>query len=125
MAPLWDFCKGQFVGVLSALDFILILREVSVIAFWNCFSNFWDDQVIAFSDEKKQVRLDRKSLMELDEERSASAVAANNAMAMINRLQADKAAVRMESLQYQRMMEEQAEYDEEVLQATNEMLLKR
>ncbi|RYR30927.1 hypothetical protein Ahy_B01g055714 isoform A [Arachis hypogaea] len=27
MAPLWDFCKGQFVGVLSALDFILILRE--------------------------------------------------------------------------------------------------
>lgn len=28
MAPLWDFSKGQFVGVLSALDFILILREV-------------------------------------------------------------------------------------------------
>ncbi|CAL5330228.1 unnamed protein product [Camellia sinensis] len=27
VAPLWDFCKGQFVGVLSALDFILILRE--------------------------------------------------------------------------------------------------
>ncbi|KAI4317613.1 hypothetical protein L6164_025471 [Bauhinia variegata] len=28
IAPLWDFCKGQFVGVLSALDFILILREL-------------------------------------------------------------------------------------------------
>ncbi|KAL2339062.1 hypothetical protein Fmac_013508 [Flemingia macrophylla] len=28
MAPLWDLCKGQFVGVLSALDFILILREL-------------------------------------------------------------------------------------------------
>lgn len=28
VAPLWDFMKGQFVGVLSALDFILILREV-------------------------------------------------------------------------------------------------
>ncbi|KAK9933731.1 hypothetical protein M0R45_020907 [Rubus argutus] len=28
MAPLWDFSKGQFVGVLSALDFILILREL-------------------------------------------------------------------------------------------------
>lgn len=28
MAPLWDFSKGQFVGMLSALDFILILREV-------------------------------------------------------------------------------------------------
>ncbi|KAK7301426.1 hypothetical protein RJT34_12290 [Clitoria ternatea] len=42
------------------------------------------------NNSKKQVRLDRKSLMalymELDEERSASAVAANNAMAMITRL---------------------------------------
>ncbi|MBA0803805.1 hypothetical protein Gohar_013975, partial [Gossypium harknessii] len=28
MAPLWDSFKGQFVGVLSALDFILILREL-------------------------------------------------------------------------------------------------
>ncbi|KAF3962417.1 hypothetical protein CMV_013056 [Castanea mollissima] len=28
VAPLWDFCKGQFVGVLSALDFILILKEL-------------------------------------------------------------------------------------------------
>lgn len=78
---------------------------------------------------KRQVRLDRKSLMalymELDEERSASAVAANNAMAMITRLQAEKAAVQMEALQYQRMMDEQAEYDQEALQATNDMLVKR
>lgn len=78
---------------------------------------------------KRQVRLDRKSLMalymELDEERSASAVAANNAMAMITRLQAEKAAVQMEALQYQRMMEEQFEYDQEALQDTNDMLLKR
>ncbi|XP_076943979.1 sucrose nonfermenting 4-like protein [Bidens hawaiensis] len=27
-APLWDFSKAQFVGVLSALDFILIMREL-------------------------------------------------------------------------------------------------
>ncbi|CAJ1975223.1 unnamed protein product [Sphenostylis stenocarpa] len=78
---------------------------------------------------KRQVRLDRKSLMalymELDEERSASAIAANNAMAMITRLQAEKAAVQMEALQYQRMMEEQAEYDEEALEASNELLVKR
>lgn len=78
---------------------------------------------------KRQVRLDRKSLMalymELDEERSASAVAANNAMAMITRLQAEKAAVQMEALQYQRMMEEQFEYDQEALQDTNELLIKR
>ncbi|RVX22071.1 Sucrose nonfermenting 4-like protein [Vitis vinifera] len=28
IAPLWDYFKGRFVGVLSALDFILILREL-------------------------------------------------------------------------------------------------
>ncbi|KAJ8550668.1 hypothetical protein K7X08_000038 [Anisodus acutangulus] len=78
---------------------------------------------------KRQVRLDHKSLMalymELDEERSAAAVAANNAMAMITRLQAEKAAVQMEALQYQRMMEEQAEYDQEALQVMKDLILKR
>ncbi|CAM8905577.1 unnamed protein product [Rhodiola kirilowii] len=28
MAPLWDFGKGQFVGLLSAMDFVMILREL-------------------------------------------------------------------------------------------------
>ncbi|KAL2254132.1 UNVERIFIED_CONTAM: Sucrose nonfermenting 4-like protein, partial [Sesamum indicum] len=28
VAPLWDFCKAQFVGILSASDFVLILREL-------------------------------------------------------------------------------------------------
>ncbi|KAL0421854.1 UNVERIFIED_CONTAM: putative myosin-binding protein 5 [Sesamum latifolium] len=78
---------------------------------------------------KRQVRVDHKSLMalymELDEERSASAIAANNAMAMITRLQAEKAAVQMEALQYQRMMEEQAEYDQEGLQIMRDILVKR
>ncbi|CAA0836087.1 Probable myosin-binding protein 6 [Striga hermonthica] len=75
---------------------------------------------------RRQVCLDHSSLMELymelDEERNASNVAANNAMAMITRLQAEKAAVQMEALQYQRMMEEQAEYDEEALQAMQDSL---
>ncbi|KAE8662664.1 Detected protein of unknown function [Hibiscus syriacus] len=74
-------------------------------------------------------RMDRKSLMalymELDEERSASAVAAYNAMAMITRLQAEKAAVHMEALQYQRMMEEQAEYDQEALEEMINLVAKR
>ncbi|XP_051126359.1 probable myosin-binding protein 5 [Andrographis paniculata] len=78
---------------------------------------------------KRQLQLDQKTLMELqkelDEERSAADVAANNAMAMISRLQAEKAAVQMEALQYQRMMEEQAEYDEEALQMLRDMVLKR
>ncbi|KAL1334049.1 hypothetical protein HN51_062934 [Arachis hypogaea] len=77
---------------------------------------------------KRQVHMDHKSLMalcmELDEERNASAIAAKNAMAMITRLQEEKAALQMDALQYQRMMEEQIEYEQENLQATNEMLAK-
>lgn len=93
----------------------------------GCRSNEGEDAISHHLN--KPVRLDRKSLMalymELDEERSASAIAANQAMAMITRLQAEKAAVQMEALQYQRMMEEQAEYDEEALGTASDMLLKK
>lgn len=78
---------------------------------------------------KKQAHLDQDSIMavymELDKERSAAAVAANNAMAMITRIQQEKAAIQMEALQYQRMMEEQAEYDEEALELMRDMLIKK
>ncbi|KAL4578547.1 hypothetical protein LXL04_014671 [Taraxacum kok-saghyz] len=66
-----------------------------------------------------------KLSMELDEERSAAAVAANNAMAMITRLRAEKASVQMEALQYQRMMEEHVEYDKEAIKILNDLLAKR
>lgn len=33
MAPLWASGKGKFVGVLSALDFILIMKEVAALNF--------------------------------------------------------------------------------------------
>ncbi|KAK3145787.1 hypothetical protein QOZ80_3BG0257500 [Eleusine coracana subsp. coracana] len=75
---------------------------------------------------KRQIELDRQSISrlckELDEERNASAVAANQTMAMITRLQEEKAAMQMEALQYQRMMEEQSEYDREDLQKMTEMV---
>ncbi|KAF5187646.1 Myosin-binding protein [Thalictrum thalictroides] len=78
---------------------------------------------------KRQIEYDRKCLnalyKELDEERNASAVAANQAMAMITRLQEEKAALHMEALQYLRMMEEQAEYDVEALQKANDLLAER
>jgi len=78
---------------------------------------------------KNQAHLDHDSLMavyvELDKERSAAAVAANNAMAMITRIQQEKAAIQMEALQYQRMMEEQAEYDEEALELMRDVLIKK
>ncbi|KAK7283988.1 hypothetical protein RIF29_13739 [Crotalaria pallida] len=78
---------------------------------------------------KSALKSERKALStlyaELEEERSASAIAANQTMAMINRLQEEKAAMQMEALQYQRMMDEQSEYDQEALQLLNELMIKR
>ncbi|XP_052198044.1 myosin-binding protein 3 [Diospyros lotus] len=99
----------------------------------------WDGSVIsemegadgALTIDKLQaaLRAERKALSalyaELEEERSAAAIAANQSMAMITRLQEEKAAMKMEALQYQRMMEEQSEYDQEALQLLNELMTKR
>ncbi|XP_052148268.1 myosin-binding protein 3-like isoform X2 [Oryza glaberrima] len=78
---------------------------------------------------KSALQAERKALSalysELEEERSAAAIATNQTMAMINRLQEEKAAMQMEALQYQRMMEEQSEYDQEALQLLNELVTKR
>ncbi|XAR63592.1 hypothetical protein NMG60_11023586 [Bertholletia excelsa] len=78
---------------------------------------------------KRQVEHDKKLMSalykELEEERNASAVAANQAMAMITRLQEEKATLQMEALQYLRMMEEQAEYDDEALQKANDLLAEK
>ncbi|XP_060180966.1 myosin-binding protein 1 [Lycium barbarum] len=78
---------------------------------------------------KRQVEHDQRYInalyKELEEERSASAIAANQAMAMITRLQEEKASLHMEALQYLRMMEEQAEYDMEALERANDLLAER
>uniref|UniRef100_A0A0A8YTW6 GTD-binding domain-containing protein n=1 Tax=Arundo donax TaxID=35708 RepID=A0A0A8YTW6_ARUDO len=78
---------------------------------------------------RRQIDLDRKSIhllcRELEEERNASAIAASQALAMITKLQDEKAAMQMEASHYQRMMEEQAEYDNEALAKANELLAER
>lgn len=78
---------------------------------------------------RKQVENDKKRInnlyKELEEERSASATAANEAMAMITKLQEEKAALHMEALQYLRMLEEQAEYDVEELERANNLLAEK
>lgn len=75
---------------------------------------------------RRQVEHDRscmKSLCkELEEERNAAAIAANEAMAMITRLQEEKAALHMEARQHLRMMEQQAQYHMEALERTNDLL---
>lgn len=89
-----------------------------------------DTECESIIDElKRQIENDRSSLnslyKELEEERSAAASAANEAMAMITRLQEEKAALHMEALQYLRMMEEQSEYDVEALERANDLLAER
>ncbi|KAJ4974953.1 hypothetical protein NE237_008127 [Protea cynaroides] len=87
------------------------------------------DGVLTVERLQLALRAERKVLnamyAELEEERSASAIAANQTMAMITRLQEEKAAMQMEALQYQRMMEEQSEYDQEAMQLLNELMVKR
>ncbi|CAH9144070.1 unnamed protein product [Cuscuta epithymum] len=117
VSPRW--CNNKKSRKMS-IDFLSDLSEM------NDDTNEGDDDIVFRL--KRQVLLERRSLMslymELDEERSASAVAANNAMAMITRLQAEKAAVQMEALQHQRMMEEHADYYREELQVMRDLLLK-
>ncbi|KAL0887759.1 hypothetical protein Bca101_011742 [Brassica carinata] len=88
-----------------------------------------EDPIKTIERLRETVRSEQEALRglyaDLEEERSASAIAANQTMAMITRLQEEKAKVQMEALQYQRMMEEQAEYDQEALQLLNHLMVKR
>ncbi|KAA0063582.1 hypothetical protein IC582_011786 [Cucumis melo] len=78
---------------------------------------------------KRQIEYDKKVMSslykELEEERNASAIAANQAMAMITRLQEEKANLHMEALHCLRMMEEQSEYDDDALQKANDLITEK
>ncbi|KAL0456752.1 UNVERIFIED_CONTAM: putative myosin-binding protein 5 [Sesamum latifolium] len=87
-------------------------------------------------DEKSTIRLLEQTLeeernaraalyVELEKERSAAATAADEAMAMILRLQEEKASIEMEARQYQRMIEEKSFYDAEEMDILKEILLRR
>ncbi|KAL0388216.1 UNVERIFIED_CONTAM: putative myosin-binding protein 5 [Sesamum radiatum] len=87
-------------------------------------------------DEKSTIRLLEQTLeeernaraalyVELEKERSAAATAADEAMAMILRLQEEKAFIEMEARQYQRMIEEKSFYDAEEMDILKEILLRR
>ncbi|KAK4383451.1 putative myosin-binding protein 4 [Sesamum angolense] len=88
-----------------------------------------DDKSIIDEDAGYQIEHDRNIInslyKELEEERNAAAIAANQAMAMITRLQEEKATLHMEALHYLRMMDEQAEYDMEALERANELVAAR
>lgn len=63
--------------------------------------------------------------LELEKERSAAATAADETMAMILRLQEEKALIGMEAKQYQRLIEEKSTYDAEEMNILKEILLRR
>lgn len=120
----------------SSIEGIHLLNKRVIMDRKDSGAESWDGSVLSEIDGefavdrlRRALETERKSLntlyLELEEERSASAIAANQSMAMITRLQEEKAAVQMEALQYQRMMEEQSEYDQEALQLLNEILVKR
>ncbi|KAE9603364.1 putative GTD-binding domain-containing protein [Lupinus albus] len=63
--------------------------------------------------------------VELEKERAAAATAADEAIAMILRLQEEKASAEMEMRQYQRMIEERVNYDEEEMNVLQDIIIKR
>lgn len=63
--------------------------------------------------------------IELDKERNAAASAADEAMAMILRLQEEKASIEMQARQYQRVIEEKSAYDTEEMNILKEIVLRR
>lgn len=82
-----------------------------------------------FDRLKRQIEHDKECIgklcKELEEERNASAIAANQTLSMINRLQEEKAALHMEVNQYLRMIDEQAEHDGEELDKAYDLLAEK
>ncbi|KAG8364164.1 hypothetical protein BUALT_Bualt19G0098600 [Buddleja alternifolia] len=70
---------------------------------------------------RKTIQIERRranaAFEELEKERAASATAAEEAMAMILRLQREKSSIEMESNQYRRLAEEKQFHDEEVIRS--------
>ncbi|KAJ0624429.1 putative GTD-binding domain-containing protein [Helianthus annuus] len=64
-------------------------------------------------------------ISDLEEERYASASAANEAMSMILKLQREKAEVEMEARQFKRFSEEKMDHDQQELMALEELLYRR
>uniref|UniRef100_A0A2N9GX60 GTD-binding domain-containing protein n=1 Tax=Fagus sylvatica TaxID=28930 RepID=A0A2N9GX60_FAGSY len=74
---------------------------------------------------QSQQLLLQKLYIELDEEREASATAANEALSMILRLQGEKAAVQMEANQYKRLAEEKMSHAENSLWVFEDLIYQK
>ncbi|XP_024365123.1 uncharacterized protein [Physcomitrium patens] len=87
------------------------------------------DQDLKDKDLYETLQCERETLAtlysELEQERNCSASAASEALAMISRLQEEKASVQLEARQFQRMVLEKAMFDQEAIEALNELLMNR
>lgn len=80
-----------------------------------------EDEVFDVMSLRKLVKMERQryaaACAEIDKERLAASSAAEEAMAMILRLQSEKSSVEIEANQFRRMVEERQEYDREVIES--------
>ncbi|CAK8530356.1 unnamed protein product [Lathyrus sativus] len=80
-----------------------------------------EDEVFDVMSLRKLVKMERQryaaACAEIDKERVAASSAAEEAMAMILRLQNEKSSVEIEANQFRRMVEERQEYDREVIES--------
>ncbi|KAK7840661.1 protein floury 1-like [Quercus suber] len=77
---------------------------------------------------RKLVKIERQrangSYAELEKERMAAASAAEEAMAMILRLQREKSSIEIQANQYRRLAERKQQYDQEVIQSLRWIVMK-
>ncbi|XP_019165111.1 PREDICTED: protein FLOURY 1-like [Ipomoea nil] len=87
-----------------------------------------EDNVFDVMTLRKMVKMERRKAesvhLELEKERMAAASAAQEAMAMILRLQNEKSMIEMESRQYKSLAEEKQLHDQEVIQSLQWLVLK-
>ncbi|CAN8311271.1 unnamed protein product [Cochlearia groenlandica] len=85
-----------------------------------------NNYVRALQESLREERAARAAVcVELDKERSAASSAADEAMAMIHRLQDEKATIEMESMQFKRMVEEKSTFDAEEMVILKDILIRR
>lgn len=86
------------------------------------------DAPYSINDLRKQLREEREARkalsLELDQERNAAQTAAEETLAMITRIQNEKASTEMEARQFKRIVEEKSVYDEEAIQILKEIVVK-
>lgn len=111
-------------------------RQEIYSSFLEHYTSTSQDNVKIVGNEDKRIKMLENALeeekaayaslyLELEKERAAAASAADEAMAMISRLQEEKALMEMEMRQYERIIEERVAYDEEEMNIMQEILIRR